>query len=309
MPDLLPIDRQTRLLVVAPHPDDETLGAGLLIQRVLATGGDVDVLLLTDGDDNPWPQRWLERRVFIGRRARARWGRRRRGEALAALGRLGVTADRLHALGWHDMQVTRALRCDHGVAVKRVGEVVAGVRPTLVLLPALSDTHPDHSAAHVLVRLALWEARSAAAVLTYAIHGGAACGAAAPLLVDAAHLATKMAAMGEHITQMALSRERMMGYARRPEIHRAAPPAGAGGLLRLPWHPGPIARARLRVMLSDGQGTVVWPWRRAPLACVDGDWVLTLREPAGPAFVKLTADMATPWIHDRYGWTCRGLAR
>jgi hypothetical protein len=39
-----------RLLVAAPHPDDETLGAGGLVQRVLARGGSVRVLLFTAGD-------------------------------------------------------------------------------------------------------------------------------------------------------------------------------------------------------------------------------------------------------------------
>lgn len=39
-----------RLLVVAPHPDDETLAAGGLIQRVLMRGGAVRVVLVTAGD-------------------------------------------------------------------------------------------------------------------------------------------------------------------------------------------------------------------------------------------------------------------
>ena len=41
-----------RLLVIAPHPDDETLGAGGLIQRVLARHGTVQVVLVTAGDGN-----------------------------------------------------------------------------------------------------------------------------------------------------------------------------------------------------------------------------------------------------------------
>ena len=38
------IDRAPRLLVIAPHPDDETLGAGGTIARVAAGGGEVTVL-------------------------------------------------------------------------------------------------------------------------------------------------------------------------------------------------------------------------------------------------------------------------
>src|SRR5689334_9969241 len=43
------IDRSERLLVIAPHPDDETLGAGGLIQRVRANDGQVRVVLITAG--------------------------------------------------------------------------------------------------------------------------------------------------------------------------------------------------------------------------------------------------------------------
>ena len=79
-----------RLLVFAPHPDDETLATGELIQVARAAGAAVRVVFATDGDNNPWPQRWCERRWHIGPAERERWGRRRRGEAEAALARLGV---------------------------------------------------------------------------------------------------------------------------------------------------------------------------------------------------------------------------
>src|SRR2546430_10087895 len=48
-PTELAVKRGERLLVLAPHPDDETLGAGGLIQRVLARGGTVRVVLVTAG--------------------------------------------------------------------------------------------------------------------------------------------------------------------------------------------------------------------------------------------------------------------
>ncbi len=49
-PTRLDVPRATRLVVVAPHPDDETLAAGGLIQRVLHEGGTVRVVVLTPGD-------------------------------------------------------------------------------------------------------------------------------------------------------------------------------------------------------------------------------------------------------------------
>ena len=71
----------------------------------------------------------------------------------------------------------------------------------------------------------------------------------------------------------------------------------------MPWRPGPLARTRLRLVLADGQGVAIWPWHKAPLERAGDGWVLPLRDAPGPAFVKLTADLSTPWIYDRYGWT------
>jgi N-acetyl-1-D-myo-inositol-2-amino-2-deoxy-alpha-D-glucopyranoside deacetylase len=301
------IDASTRLLVVAPHPDDESLAAGMLIQRCLAVGGCVDVVLLTDGDDNPWPQRWLEKRVFVGAAGRRRWGARRRIEVAAALGRLGVPAERLHAQGWHDMRVTAQLRHDHQASVGALRAVIHRVNPTLVVIPDLGDRHPDHGAGHVLSRLALHAAGSSADLLTYMVHGTEAC-APEDLIVpdlDAGRLATKIAAVQEHATQMVLSRERMLALAARPERFDRPAVAAVGDTLRLPWRPGALARRRLRVLLADGQGARHWTWRNAPLERDGDDWLLALRPAPGPAFVKLTADLSTPWIFDRYGWIAR----
>ncbi|MEI6861832.1 MAG: PIG-L family deacetylase, partial [Verrucomicrobiota bacterium] len=42
----------SRVTVLAPHPDDEALGTGGLIQQALARGAAVRVVLLTDGAPN-----------------------------------------------------------------------------------------------------------------------------------------------------------------------------------------------------------------------------------------------------------------
>ncbi len=47
------ISHNTRLMIFSPHPDDESLGAGGLIQRVLQAGGRVKVVFLTNGDGFP----------------------------------------------------------------------------------------------------------------------------------------------------------------------------------------------------------------------------------------------------------------
>src|SRR5579885_2929728 len=101
-PEPLALDPAERLVVVAPHPDDETLGAGGLIQRVLAQGGSVRVVLLTAGDGYV---EGVERETGRPRPRSAEfvaYGERRLGEERAALRLLGDGRIRLEFLGFPD---------------------------------------------------------------------------------------------------------------------------------------------------------------------------------------------------------------
>ena len=46
-----------RLLMLAPHPDDEALAAGGLLQRAIGADAEVRILYVTSGENNPWAQR------------------------------------------------------------------------------------------------------------------------------------------------------------------------------------------------------------------------------------------------------------
>lgn len=301
-PELYSPDARTRLLVVAPHPDDETIAAGELLQLVRAAGGEVCVLLLTDGDDNPWPQRWLERRLAIGDAERERWGRRRRDEAAAALRRLDVPLGALHAMGWPDMGLTTLLREDAAAARARLVAVLEDFGPNVVALPALSDRHPDHGSAHVLVRLALAACNAEPLLLGYLVHGRACAAPGVVLPASSGRHAAKLAALAAHRSQMALSAGRMRRLTDRPERYAriARPPcdreAGA-----LPWHPG-AARPLARLTVAHAGGVHHWRWPDAPLLR-DGQGRWRLAEvPAAPCFARLDIDLPSPWIFDRWGW-------
>jgi LmbE family N-acetylglucosaminyl deacetylase len=51
---------RSRLLIFAPHPDDESLACGILLQHAVNAEAAVLVIYLTDGENNPWPQRQTE---------------------------------------------------------------------------------------------------------------------------------------------------------------------------------------------------------------------------------------------------------
>ena len=92
----------TRLLVVAPHPDDEALGTGGLIQRVLRHRGAVRVIVITSGDGFP-PGVVLEMHNAHPRPDDYRaYARLRERETIRSLGVLGVTRNDIDFLGFPD---------------------------------------------------------------------------------------------------------------------------------------------------------------------------------------------------------------
>ncbi len=144
-----------RLLVLLPHPDDESVAAGGLLQHALAVGCQILVVFFTDGDNNPWAQRASELRWRIGPADRARFAARRRGEVGAALAELGVPLDSARFLGFPDQGTTDLLLHGNEVAFRAVLDAIRTWRPTVVGGPSQLDLHPDHSALAVMAELAL----------------------------------------------------------------------------------------------------------------------------------------------------------
>lgn len=302
------LSARTRLLVISPHPDDESIATGELIQQVRQSGGDVRILLLTNGDNNPWPQRWMERRLRIGADDRRRWGERRRAEVGQALAQLGVEVSALATVDWPDMGITARLRTELQPSVAAVLASLEAAQPNLVAMPALGDHHPDHSAAHVVTRLALeqWQGQ-APELLAYLVHGreGHVTGRVKLDSSVGVH-ANKLAALACHRSQMALSGKRMRRMADRPERYLQVRGAGEGAsAAALPWQPAVALQPWLHLMVVDSRGARSWPWRQAPLVR-DGQGRYMLHaldgKTPGPAFAKLYMNLPSPWIFDRWGW-------
>jgi LmbE family N-acetylglucosaminyl deacetylase len=128
-----------RLLVFAPHPDDETLACGGCIARAVSHGRPVHIAVATDGrharHDIP-PEEMATIRA---------------AELAAALAALGVAPDQVEQLGFEDGTLA-----DHSDALAvRAGELVTAFGPTVVLSPWAHDTHSDHAALGRAVRVAM----------------------------------------------------------------------------------------------------------------------------------------------------------
>jgi LmbE family N-acetylglucosaminyl deacetylase len=164
-----------QVLVLSPHPDDESLATGGLLQAALGAGAEARVLYMTDGDLNPWAQLVVEGRWPFSAADRARWGALRRREATRALRELGLDPDRSAWLGLPDQHLTGLLLAgDERLLAALSGELRLR-RPTLVVAPSTYDRHPDHSAVSVTLARAIARLGSEAAemrVLEYRVHAG-----------------------------------------------------------------------------------------------------------------------------------------
>lgn len=178
-----------RLMVFSPHPDDETLAAGGLIQRVLAHNGQVRVVFVTNGDGYVDGVRKEVRRTHTSTADFIEYGERRHREALRATQALGLPAQDSLFLGFPDDGIddlwaghwstsnpytSPYTRFDHPVykeslnhlveytGIDLQGEIARVLRdfsPDWVLLPDPRDRHPDHCTTGVFVLDALRKLR------------------------------------------------------------------------------------------------------------------------------------------------------
>lgn len=180
-----PITSNDRIVIVAPHPDDEVLGAGGLIQQALAVGADVRVIYLTNGDHNQVAFKLYSHKVIMRPRQYREFGERRRAEAESAMKLLGLPPDHQIFLGFPDYGTMsmwlnywdeqKTFRSDatqvsavpypdaykpnlpyksQNIAAALV-ELFRQFRPTRIVVTHQADTNGDHRAAANFVRLAV----------------------------------------------------------------------------------------------------------------------------------------------------------
>ena len=187
--------RGERLLVLAPHPDDEVIGCGGLVALHLREQRAVRVVVVTDGSQGGAAET-------------------RQQESRRALDLLGETAQ-LAFLGFPDREL------DDAVAPK-LHEELLSFRPDLILVPAPIEIHPDHLAlARVFCELVqrdetLFADLAVARVAFYEVGQPLRPNA----IVDISDVAdAKYAAIAEHRTQ--LTQRDYVAYARGLNAYRA----------------------------------------------------------------------------------------
>lgn len=220
---VIPLCAHDRLLVLAPHPDDETLATGGLMQQAVSAGAELRAAFITAGENNAWAQRAIEVRLFISAADRERFGERRRREVAAALDRLGIPGRCATFLGFPDQSLTSQLLADGEPLVGKLAALLTTFAPTVIAYPSVLDRHPDHSALAVATRLALarWRAAAAPVELCYVVHTPALRGRSVggnSVRLDARQRAGKRAAILSHGSQLVWRRAWMLSFAAQTEF-------------------------------------------------------------------------------------------
>lgn len=143
------------VLVIAPHPDDETLGCGALIARLAGSGRKVRIVLATDGSKSANSK-------SIGP---AQLSDIRYEELKQAMRRLGVRAEDVLFLGFPDGAADQ----HSGPMAGKLAEAVRQAAPGLILMPSGRDKTPDHRAVAGAVEQALAATRFKGVVYEYPI--------------------------------------------------------------------------------------------------------------------------------------------
>ena len=151
------VQKDSSILIVAPHPDDETLGCGgaiaLCSQKI-----PVAVLVVSDGTRShpnslAYPPLALKKL--------------RERESLAALAILGVSPEAVTFLGLPDGAVDISSKSPQ--LIDRCRQYLSDLGPSMIFLPWRNDPHKDHRASWQLLTTAMSDLASLPRIIEYPI--------------------------------------------------------------------------------------------------------------------------------------------
>jgi len=174
-----------RVLIIAPHPDDEAIGCAGVIQQAKNAGASVKVMYLTNGDCNQLAFMVYEKRLTFRKGEFIHMGEVRRLEAIKAMEFLGLDKKDLIFLGYPDFGtftifrdywntgkpfkalLTRARNVPYkenlsygapytGDSILRdFKKVILDYKPNKIFVSHPSDVNGDHKAAYLFLQVAL----------------------------------------------------------------------------------------------------------------------------------------------------------
>jgi len=194
-PDLLPTDR---ILVIAPHIDDEILSSAGFMQEALSKGAQVEIVYLTNGDNNYFSIIKENKNFKQTPNDFIALGETRMKEAQEATSVLGISSSSLIFLGYPDgglkslysanfftPYIHKASQLNYnpytntyhkaqlytGVNLYNdLKEIINQFQPTMIIVPNSRDMNTDHQAAYHFVTSALESNDKRIKLYGYLVH-------------------------------------------------------------------------------------------------------------------------------------------
>jgi len=180
-----PIEKTDRILILAPHPDDEAIGCAGIIQEAVRKGAQLKIVYLTNGDHNQVAFIVYEKRLTLRSGEFIHMGEVRRKEAIKAMQLLGVDNNNLIFLGYPDFgtftifrevwqerkpyrtMLTRISKVPYkenfsfrapykGESILAdLDKIIRGYKPNKIFVSHPADANADHKAFYLFLQIAL----------------------------------------------------------------------------------------------------------------------------------------------------------
>ncbi|MGN6385079.1 MAG: PIG-L deacetylase family protein [Verrucomicrobiota bacterium] len=197
------ISPSDRVMVLAPHPDDEVLGCGGVLQKTVSLNCPVSIVFFTHGDANERSFLVYRKHPVIEASSVRKLAMIRSHEAIAACRVLGVSSDSISFLGYPDggtleiwgrhwgtngpylSNLSKASSVPYTNAyhfaapyigesvIRDLSKLVEAFKPTKIFVSHPGDQHPDHRSLPLFLMVALWGLKASDTqpdVFMYLVH-------------------------------------------------------------------------------------------------------------------------------------------
>jgi LmbE family N-acetylglucosaminyl deacetylase len=192
------ISKDTKMLIIAPHIDDEVIGSAGIIQDALNKGAKIKIVYVTNGDDSIGAVAKENKSIYLKPNEFINLGVQRMQEGVNATKVLGVNKEDLIFLGYPDEGLYSMLTKFYGSPYTSAStkysfnpyagtfrnkqaytgknfdadlkQIIGDFSPTIIIAPHPRDRNPDHKASYLFLETVLAEMSSTTEVFSYLVH-------------------------------------------------------------------------------------------------------------------------------------------
>lgn len=171
----LKITSTDKILLISPHPDDEIISCGGLIQIALKNQAKIKIIYITNGGNNPISiisqKKSLKNKNFI------KLGKQRFQEAHLATKVLGLNSKNLIFLDYPDGEIKHLYHKNHQSKkytkknlLNNLKKIFNRYQPNIIIIPNLKDKDNDHQTVDSLTQEVIADLKIKPKIYTFLVH-------------------------------------------------------------------------------------------------------------------------------------------